>query len=272
MKKQVILLIILNGEKWYYFAVKRLSALLRRITSKHHKYLYLLNYLHSFATEDRREFHEKVWENKDFCDVVMPSKDTKILEFSQYQTSDKAPFIIYADLECLIEKIDGSKNNSQNLLTVKIRKHIPWDFSVPTISSFKSIKNKHDVYRGKYCMKEFCECLREHAVKMLNFENKKMKLWTKGQQESYESAKTCYSCAEKFENKYVKDKKYCKVRFHCHYTEEYRGTAHSIWNLRYSVPKEIRITFDNRSNYDYHFIIKELSGEFKKKFSSLGKV
>ena len=70
----------------------------------------------------------------------------------------------------------------------------------------------------------------------------------------------------------MKDKKYCKVWVHCHYTEEYRGTAHSICNLRYSVPKEIRITFDNRSNYDYHFIIKELSEEFKKKFSSLGKV
>ena len=29
----------------------------------------------------------------------MPSEDTKILEFNQYQKSDKAPFIIYADLE-----------------------------------------------------------------------------------------------------------------------------------------------------------------------------
>ena len=44
----------------------------------------------------------------------MPSKDTKILEFNQYQKSDKAPFIIYADLKCLIEKIDGSKNNLEN--------------------------------------------------------------------------------------------------------------------------------------------------------------
>ena len=39
----------------------------------------------------------------------MPSKDTKILEFNQYQKSDKAPFIIYADLECVIEKIDRCK-------------------------------------------------------------------------------------------------------------------------------------------------------------------
>ena len=39
----------------------------------------------------------------------MPSEDTKIIEFNQYQKSDKAPFIIYADLECIIEKTDGCK-------------------------------------------------------------------------------------------------------------------------------------------------------------------
>ena len=65
-----------------------------------------------------------------------------------------------------------------------------------------------------------------------------MKLLTKEQQESYENAKICYICKEKFENKYLKDKKYCKVRDHCHYTGEYRGTAHSICNLKYSVPKK----------------------------------
>ena len=37
----------------------------------------------------------------------MPSEDTKILKLSQYQKSDEAPFIIYADLECILEKIDG---------------------------------------------------------------------------------------------------------------------------------------------------------------------
>ena len=41
-------------------------------------------------------------------------EDTKILEFNQYQKSDKAPFIIYADLECIIKKINGCKNNPEN--------------------------------------------------------------------------------------------------------------------------------------------------------------
>ena len=44
----------------------------------------------------------------------MPSKDTKILEFNQYQKSDRAPFNIYADLECSTKKIDGCKSNPKN--------------------------------------------------------------------------------------------------------------------------------------------------------------
>ena len=42
-----------------------------------------------------------------------------------------------------------------------------------TTSSFKSIENKHDVYRGKDCMKNFCESLRDHAMKIINFKKKK---------------------------------------------------------------------------------------------------
>ena len=79
----------------------------------------------------------------------MSSEDTKTLEFNQYQKSDKAPFIIYADLECLIEKIDGCKNNPENSFTTKVSEHIPSGFSMSTISSFKSVENKHDVYGGK---------------------------------------------------------------------------------------------------------------------------
>ena len=68
--------------------------------------------------------------------------------------------------------------------------------------------------------------------------------------------------SKKVEYKYVKDKKYCKVRDHCHYTKEYRDAAHSICNLKYSVPKRIAIVFNNGSDYDYHFIIKELAEVF----------
>ena len=75
----------------------------------------------------------------------MSTKDPKIFGFSQYQKSDKALFIIYADLECLIEKIDGCKSNPEKSSTTKVGEHIPSDFLRSTISSFKSIESKHDV-------------------------------------------------------------------------------------------------------------------------------
>ena len=59
---------------------------------------------------------KKVCENIDFCNVIKSSQDTKILEFSQYQKSDKGAFIIYADLKCIIEVIDGWKNIPENHL------------------------------------------------------------------------------------------------------------------------------------------------------------
>ena len=96
-----------------------------------------------FYNRKKLESHKKVCGNKDFCNVIIPSEDTKILEFNQYQISNKAPFIIYADLECIIQKIDGCKNNPQNSSTTKVSKHIPSGLSMSTISSFRSIENKH---------------------------------------------------------------------------------------------------------------------------------
>ena len=92
-----------------------------------------------------------------------------------------------------------------------------------------------------------------------------MKLLTKEHQKSYENAKICYIRKQKFENRYLKDKKHCKVRDHCHYTGEYRGAAHSICNLKYSIPKNIPIVFHNGSNYDYHLAEELIKIYFSKR-------
>ena len=78
----------------HYLAVKKLSALLRGITSKRLGDFYCLNCFHSFATKNKLQSHKRVFENKDFSNIVMPFDDTKILEFNKSQKSDKAPFII----------------------------------------------------------------------------------------------------------------------------------------------------------------------------------
>ena len=119
--------------------------------------------------EQKIELQERESENKDFRIVIMPFEDIKILKFNQYKISDEEPFYIYSDLECIKENIDGCKNNLENLSTSKESKHIPSGFSMSSISCFRSIENKSDVYRGKGCMEKFCEVLRKHAIKIIYF-------------------------------------------------------------------------------------------------------
>ena len=78
-----------------------------------------------------------------------------------------------------------------------------------------------------------------------------------------------YICEKEFSTD-NKNKKYNKVRDHCHYTGKYRGAAHNNCNLRYKIPKEIPAVFHNGSTYGYHFIIKQLAREFKDNFECIG--
>ena len=55
---------------------------------------------------------------------------------------------------------------------------------------------------------------------------------------------------------------YRKVRDYCHFTGKYRGAAHSICDLESNIPNEVPVAYHRGSNYDYHFIIKELANKF----------
>ena len=148
---------------------EKLSALLHGITSKHKGQFFDLNCLRSFRTENKLKSHEKVCKNKDFCGIAMPSEKDNILDFNQYMNSDKIPYIIYADIKSLIKKIDGSANNPEKSSTAKIGEHIPCGYLMSTIWAFDNIENKHTLYCGEGCMKNFCTSLREHAANVINF-------------------------------------------------------------------------------------------------------
>ena len=151
----------------------------------------------------------------------------------------KVPFIIYADLECLLEKMSTCISNPNESSTTKINKHTPSGYSI-----FTESKNKLDYYRGKDCMKKFCKDLKEHATRIINYEKKKIIPLTKEEKINYNDQQICYICKKEFENRdtagpsFLESKKHHKVRDHCHYTGKYRGAAHNIRNLRYKVPKK----------------------------------
>ena len=268
-ENQVILLMITDGEKWHYLAVKNLSALLREITGNNHRDFYCLNCFCAYTTENKLESHKKICENHDYCCIEMPNEDNKILKYNHGEKSMKAPFIIYADLESLLEKMKTCYDSLEKPSTTKINKHTPSGYSLFTYCSFDETKNKIDCYRGEDCMKKFCLDLREHATKIINYEKEEMIPLTKKEEKKHNKQKVRYICRKEF-NTDDSDKKYHKVKDHCHYARKYRGDPHDICNLRYKTPKEIPVVFHNGSTYDYHFIIKTLAEEFEGEFECLG--
>ena len=88
-ENQVILLMITDGEKWHYLAVKSLSRLLRGMTLNHVEDFYCLNCFHSYSTENKLKKHEKVFNDPDYCYVEMPNEDKKILKYNHGEKSLK---------------------------------------------------------------------------------------------------------------------------------------------------------------------------------------
>ena len=144
----------------------------------------------------------------------MPNEDNKIIKYNQGEKSIKLPFIIYANLECLLKKMSTSYNNPEESSITKINKHTPSGYSLFTHCSFDKTKNKLDYYSGKDCMKKFCKNLREHTTKIINYEKKKMISLTIKEEKYHNKQKICYICKKEFK---TNDKKHYKVKDHCHY-------------------------------------------------------
>ena len=103
---------ITDGTKWHYLAVKTLSGLLRGITGNNHGDFYCLKCLHSYTTKNRLKKHQKICENHEYCKLEMPRKGS-VLNYTSGEKFIVTPFVIYADLEFILEKISGCENEPE---------------------------------------------------------------------------------------------------------------------------------------------------------------
>ena len=282
-----MLLIISDNEKeflkdGYYLALKSISTsdgllkptrsisrLLSGIASNHHGNFYCMNCSHAFYSEKALGKHEELCDNHKFCKPVMPYK-SNILQYSSGEKALKVPHSIYFDLESLLIPHQSPHNNPDKSYTEKKATHEPCSYAINLAKTYG--KNKCVKYRGKDCMKKFCKSLREIAMEIISAKEKPMIPLTDDENNQYEMQEFCHTCNERFCNDegdevYINRR---KVRYHDHYTGKYRGAAHSECNLKYSVQKIIPVLSHNGSNYDYHFIIRELAKEFKGNIECLG--
>ena len=169
----------------------------------------------------------------------MPSPSNNIIKYNSGEKSLELPFIIYADLEYLLQKIDTCYNNPDLSSTTKINQHIPSGYSIYTNFSLDKANDKLSYYRGEDCMKRFCKDLKDHETKIIDFKKKKIIPLTNEEEDNHNKKNTCYICKKDLNNDKVKD-------------------------------KNIPVIFHNESTYDCHFIIKELANEFEGNFECLG--
>ena len=153
-----------DGKKWHYLSLKRLPVLFREKKSKHVGNFYCINCFHSYTTENKfneNKQHENVSKNQDYCYVGMSKQHNKILKYNPGEKYVKVPFIIYADLESLLEKISTCHNNPKKSSTTKIR-------SIQLLVI-------HYYYRDQNCMKKFYKDLKNMQKKQSTAKKKKKK-------------------------------------------------------------------------------------------------
>ena len=105
--------------------------------------------------------------------------------------------------------------------TKEINQHIPSGFCVYNNFAYGEVENPLKLYRGKDCVKVFCDYIKNEVRRLHHiFPKKPMKPLTSEEWKEYGKAKKCHVCFKSFEELNP------KVRDHCHYTGQYRGPAH----------------------------------------------
>ena len=112
-KKQVILLMIGDGEKYHYLAETNLSGLLQGNSSNHEGDFYCLNCFKLYTSKNKLKEHEEICNNNNSCRIEMPEWVEKILKCNPIEKPLKSRFAIYLDLECLLKKLQSIQNNPE---------------------------------------------------------------------------------------------------------------------------------------------------------------
>ena len=137
---------------------------------------------------------KKICRNYNFCHLNMCDAENNILQSKPGKKSLKNAFVIYADLECLLSKQNTCNNSNNKSYTVAKALHKPSGYFLLTSCSFDKSENKQTYYRGRDCMKRFCDDLKEHVTRTTNREMKPMHPLTEDEKKSYENQELCHIC------------------------------------------------------------------------------
>ena len=201
--------------------------------------------------------------------IEMPAEGT-VTKFKSFRETVEIPFVIYADLKSILEKLTVAKEQTSDMQdsdmsaspdqenTEKLQKHVVCSYGYKVVCCYDgSMSKPFKMYRGLDSVNKFFTDIfeeeKEILEKLKQFQKTPMNLSIE-EKVSHKNAKTCYVC----ENNFTKENR--KVRDHCHVTGNYRGASCNKCNLSMKLTKTIPVIFHN------HLLLPEL-GKFNKKIS-----
>ena len=164
--KNVNLLLITNGEKRHYTAIKSLSRLLGSRNTRHKpKQHFCVNCLQGFHSELSRDKHYEYCQDNKAVKIEMP-KPGSFVEFHNGQNQFRVPFTMYADFEAIFRPVNGPSTNPNKPYTKKVNRHIPSGFCVYSKFAYGEVSTPLKLYRGKDCMQVFCDYMKKEVRRL----------------------------------------------------------------------------------------------------------
>ena len=157
---------LINEEgRWHYTVIKNLSRLLTSRNTKHKcKQHFCRNCLQGFTLESRRDEHYSYCIDNETVREDMLRNPS--LMFQDGQNQFKVPFVIYMDLESILEPIQGCSPDPMISYTEKVNKHTPSGFFTHSTFAYGEVKDPLKLYRGKDCIEKFCKYVKEEAKRL----------------------------------------------------------------------------------------------------------
>jgi len=202
--------------------------------------------------------------------TLVPEADKLYRKFERYQAIQRLPYVIYADIECFLEKTDGEQDNSLNTKRESRHRAAAISFLLVPHPEMRAtpLPKQYAAFTGESCVEDGMKYLTNLSKKVYkwNKENANQPaILSKRQIDDHMRAQECYVCGDQFkEYRKGEGNEKIKVKEHDHLTGEYRGAACQQCNGKMRLRNNfLPVFFHNFKNYDSHVICAEGLGKIK---------
>ena len=276
---QMNLLLITEDEKKHYVLINYFNVFIYNQSKHKEKKHFCMYCLQCFSSESIFVKHTNNCLTINGAQAInMPKQDENILKLNNFHKQLPVPFVIYADFEAIMKKVQGceqseemKKDKDRRSYTEAYQTHEDCGCGYKVICCYDDKYSKPiQTYRGEHAVYKFMEEMLkelEYCKAVIKERFNKPLIMTEDDEQHFRTMDGCHICGEKYTDKDV------RVRDHCHITGKFRGSAHQECNLKLRIkPKNLRIpvVFHNLRGYDCHFIMQQI-GEIAQKHAYTNK-